>query len=74
MSNSPLTDRNAKAWADMGIALEHQLLRVTEWAAMLEKRIAELDPNYQTYPWGREIVLETVKSPETLQLTRGTKK
>lgn len=51
-----MTDDNAAAWANMGISKEWQIKRLTDWANMLEKRLAEFDRNYRCYPFGRRDV------------------
>jgi len=48
-----LTHEYVEAWKDMGISKDWQIKRISEWAAMLEKRLAQLDSNYRTYPFGR---------------------
>ena len=52
-----MTDENMETWRQ-SIALQHQVERLTDWANMLEQRVAELDPNYRTYPWGRNFKKE----------------
>lgn len=52
--NAPITEQNVRAWAQLDP--KWQLVRLTDWAAMLEERVAELDPLYQAYPWGRNKV------------------
>jgi hypothetical protein len=53
---APMTKQNARAWEAMveqgmesSVAYDH----MAQWAAMLEERIAKLDPQYQAYHWGR---------------------
>lgn len=51
-----LTDTYAAHWAMCGMASKWQIKRLTEWANMLEKRVAELDPNYRAYQFGRTML------------------
>jgi len=53
MCNKTLTEEYAGAWASMGLSQGWQMTRIKEWANMLEKRVAELDPDYRAYPFGR---------------------
>jgi hypothetical protein len=46
-----MTKDNAQAWAQL--EPKWQIIRLTDWAAMLEERVKELDPEYRSYPWGR---------------------
>lgn len=46
-----MTEGNAQAWAHLQPKWREQRMR--EWAEMLERRVKQLDPNYQGYPWGR---------------------
>jgi len=46
-----MTDDNNIIWSLM--EKKHQITRLTDWANMLEKRVAELDPLYRGYHWGR---------------------
>lgn len=48
-----MTDEMAKAWDTMGLTESMQIERIQDWANMLEKRVAEFDPLYRAYPWGR---------------------
>jgi len=48
-----MTDEAAASWAAMGLSQTWQIKRLTDWANMLEKRVAELDQNYRSYPYGR---------------------
>ena len=47
-----MTDENLDQWRQT-IALQHQIERLSDWANMLEQRVAEFDPNYRSYYWGR---------------------
>ena len=47
-----MTDEAVAQWRQT-IAVIHQVERLQDWANMLERRVAELDPDYKTYPWGR---------------------
>jgi len=49
-----MTDEMAKAWDVMGLTDSMQIERLQDWANMLEKRIAEFDPLYRAYQWGRK--------------------
>ena len=54
--NAPLTRQNYVAWmamVDGGMSKGVVIERMTDWAAMLEKRLAELDPQYQGHQFGR---------------------
>ena len=51
MGEHTLTERNQSAWAHLDPKWRE--LRMFEWAQMLEKRVKELDPQYEAYPWGR---------------------
>ena len=51
--NPDLTQIYVKAWKEMGISKDCQIKRISEWAEMLETRLAELDPDYKTYQFGR---------------------
>jgi hypothetical protein len=52
MNKQPsMTDENNIIWSR--IDKKHQITRLTDWANMLEKRVAELDPLYRGYHWGR---------------------
>ena len=54
MSNErTMTQDAADAWAS--ISKEWQIKRLREWAEMLEARVAELDPMYRAYPFGRKV-------------------
>jgi len=46
-----MTSDNNLVWDN--IDKKYQIIRLTEWAEMLEKRVSELDPNYRSYAWGR---------------------
>jgi hypothetical protein len=46
-----MTEYNNIVWSR--IDKKYQITRLTEWANMLEKRVAELDPLYRGYHWGR---------------------
>ena len=48
--NAPMTEENVAGW--MYLDQKWQITRLTEWAAMLEERVAELDPQYRGYQWG----------------------
>jgi hypothetical protein len=48
--NAPMTEENAQAWSHLDPV--YQIARLTDWAAMLEERMAKLDPNYMAYQWG----------------------
>ena len=53
---SPMTTSNVEAWNAMvenGMSKDARLERIIDWARMLEERVAELDPHYMAYPWGR---------------------
>lgn len=47
-----MTDENLAHWNNT-ISMKYQMQRLQDWANMLEQRVKELDPDYQTYPWGR---------------------
>jgi len=66
-----MTKRNAEAWAAMGISKDWQIVRLTEWAQMLEDRLKQLDPNYETYPFGRTVIddnLQVIKQNNQILL------
>ena len=46
-----MTDRNAQAWSHLDPKWREKRMR--EWAEMLERRVAQLDPDYEFYHWGR---------------------
>ena len=55
---APLTRQNYEAWDGMvngGMKPQVAFERMTDWAAMLEDRVAELDPNYLVYRWGENV-------------------
>ena len=47
-----ITTDSAAFWS-VTLSRQWQIQRLVEWAAMLERRVAELDPDYRAYPWGR---------------------
>lgn len=49
-----MTDECVVAWSAMRIRDDVLLRRVVDWANMLERRLAELDPLYRAYPFGRQ--------------------
>ena len=59
-----MTDDNARAWASMGISKDWQIKRLTDWANMLERRVAQLDPMYRAFPFGRVVIDESVPDNE----------
>lgn len=52
-----MTDNNVECW-NTTISMKYQLQRLQDWANMLEARVAELDPEYRSYPWGRNFIKE----------------
>ena len=51
MRGAPMTSQNWEAYSQL-----YELdcdERIVAWAAMLERRVAELDPQYQAYPFWR---------------------
>lgn len=48
---APLTKQDIMGWRNLEPHIAIQ--RLGDWAAMLEERLAELDPLYQAHPWGR---------------------
>lgn len=61
---APMTEDNLAAWRAMvesGMDKAVLLERLADWARMLEERVAELDPQYQSYPWGRNPRPQVVK-------------
>jgi hypothetical protein len=52
-----LTDESMIQWQNT-IGLKSQLERLQDWANMLEARVAQLDPDYRAYPWGRNFTKE----------------
>lgn len=52
---APMTRDNARAWEGMvkgGMDPRHAYERMAQWAAMLEERVAKLDPQYRNFNWG----------------------
>lgn len=52
---TPMTLQNFVAWQGMvsqGMPWDCAYQRMADWAGMLEVALAELDPNYQSRPWG----------------------
>lgn len=49
--HAPETRANITMWRNLPPDVFVQ--RLGDWAAMLEVRMAELDPNYQAHPWGQ---------------------
>lgn len=59
-----MTDNNARAWAEMGISKDEQIKRLTDWANMLERRVAQIDPMYRAFQFGRVVIDESVPDNE----------
>jgi hypothetical protein len=53
---STMTDESMQYWAQL--KPEWQIQRLKDWALMLERRLAELDPNYRAYSFGRTVIEE----------------
>lgn len=62
IKGAPLTQRNIQAWSHLRPrdAAEREL----EWTAMLERRVAQLDPQYQAYQWGLQPPTELAAGSE----------
>ena len=52
-----MTDDNVASW-NTTISTRYQMERLQDWANMLEARVAELDPEYRSYAWGRNFIKE----------------
>jgi len=60
--NAPMTTQNVNAWVHL--SKDWQIARLTDWAAMLEERLAQLDPLYISYAWGRTDAASSRNSQE----------
>ena len=56
-----MTQEAVQVWANLDP--KWQIARLTDWAAMLEERLAQLDPYYKAYPWGRTLPAATEGKP-----------
>jgi hypothetical protein len=54
-----MTDENLASW-NSTISIKYQMQRLQDWANMLEQRVAELDPDYRSYAWGKNFIKESV--------------
>ena len=61
-----MTERNAQAWSQLDPKWREQRMR--EWAGMLERRVAQLDPDYEAFPWGRRDAVEVLDASGVLVL------
>lgn len=66
--NESMTEGHAAVWSALDPKFRE--LRMKEWALMLERRVAELDPNYRSYPFGRETIVQPLphSRPEFVQI------
>lgn len=54
MERETMTDLMIETWDKAGLTDSLLIDRLKDWANMLEKRVAEFDPMYRGYPWGRK--------------------
>ena len=55
-----MTERNAQAWIQLEPRWRERRMR--EWAEMLERRVKQLDPDYEAFPWGRRESVQVLEA------------